>query len=362
MKILHITAAPISLNSGITSVLMNLTEEQNKLPHTRAEVLSMADHCESLTFDYFVHYSKKDEIMDYLDSYEPDVAIIHGFFRVQYYKMAKYLKEKNIPYMIEPHGSFGKQAMQKSWLKKKVANATIFRFLIKDAIGYIFTNKAEIKDSIYRTANDCIIPNGIVASTIKQISLDRKNNETPCFYFLGRYDINHKGLDYLFDALDILEEQKYNVKVNLYGIGNEEQNEYVKNRISKYKNLIVVDNGTIYGQAKVDALTSDNILILTSRYEGSPMTVLDALSFGNPCLVTPGTNVADEIVANGLGWSTELNAEKIADTILLAQKEYMRSQDNYVTKCRNYVLDNCSWARMAKLSVEIYADILVNYK
>ena len=47
--------------------------------------------------------------------------------------------------------------------------------------------------------------------------------------------------------------------------------------------------GELYEEKKEEFLNGCRIMVLTSRYEGFPMTVLEALSHGNPCIVTPGT-------------------------------------------------------------------------
>ena len=182
--------------------------------------------------------------------------------------------------------------------------------------------------------------------------------ENPIFYFLGRFDINHKGLDYLFDSLDLLEKQGVSLKFEIFGTGTAEQIKYVNKRILKYRHLDVQNKGTIYGQKKKEALEKCNILILTSRYEGSPMTVLDGLSYGNPCIVTPGTNVADEVELNNIGWKTELDSSKIAECILKADQEYKATAHKMYERCKKYVEDNYSWDTIAAKSIELYGWIL----
>ena len=60
---------------------------------------------------------------------------------MEYSKVADILIRDKIPYYIEPHGSFMKFGMNKSRLKKVIANATFFRRLIRSAYGYIYLNK-----------------------------------------------------------------------------------------------------------------------------------------------------------------------------------------------------------------------------
>ena len=359
MKILHITAINTLLaRSGIPAVVKGLCDHQNGIDGIESRVLSLRAKAEDSGSPYFDNLGHT-RFSEYVKNSQPDIVIIHDFYHYQYTPIAYCLKRLRIPFVLEPHGAFGRQAMKKSRLKKLIANNTIFRGLIKGSAGFIFTNEGEKNDANYKKEKVFVIPNGIDASAVDNRPQKTFNkDDAPTFYLLGRFDVNHKGLDYLFDAFDILDKRGEKINVNMYGVGNEQEIAYVHKRIDKIKNLTVVEKGTIYDEEKVNALRKVNILLLTSRYEGSPMTILDALSYGNPCLVTPGTNVADEIVTNGLGWKTELKAEAIADCILRAQEEYKQNYEVYYERCKKYVLDNFLWDKIACQSVEVYKDII----
>lgn len=358
MKILHITATHLNPTGGVVAVLKNLSEEQNRICGIESKVLSMVAKVDDVQSDFF-YFLGGQSVYSFIENYRPDMAILHSFYYMEYVITANALKKLHIPFFIEPHGSFGKQAMKKSHLKKVIANKTVFRSQIRDSQGYIFTNQAEYLDSVYRTKNELVIPNGIVPDVVYSAqSKSPSSIKDPVIYFLGRYDIHHKGLDYLFDALDILERQGNKITVKLYGTGDEKQMEYVSTRVSNYRNLNVKDGGPIYGNKKKTALEHANILILTSRYEGSPMTVLDGLSYGNPCIATPGTNIADEVAGNNIGWRAELSANSIAQTILKALSEYKSDGDHYYNRCKKYVLENYSWDKIAEYSIEQYKKAL----
>lgn len=359
MKILHVTAInTLQSRSGIPAVVKGLCEHQNKIDGIEARALSLRADAKEADSPYFDNLGEKS-YSEYITNYQPDIVIIHDFYYYQYTPLAFALKRLHVPFVLEPHGAFGKQAMKKSRWKKFVANNTLFRILIKGSEAFIFTNEGEKNDAAYKKRKVVVIPNGVDDTAVDSQPLKSfKEGSEPIFYFLGRYDINHKGLDYLFDALDILEAKGEQLTVNMYGIGCEDELSYVHGRIARYKIITIEDKGTIYDEEKVKALREVNILLLTSRYEGSPMTILDALSYGNPCLVTPGTNVADEIEKHKIGWKTELNAERIAECILKAKKDYKNNYSRYYDVCRHYVLDNCLWDKIAQQSVKMYKDII----
>ena len=257
--------------------------------------------------------------------------------------------------MIEPHGTFGKQAMKKSFLKKTIACYSIFYKMIKNACGYIYTNEAEWKNSCFKKAKIAVIPNGVDLSLI---SNDKEKYvsqiKQPIFYFLGRFDIHHKGLDCLFEALSIIDNKRFPLTFKVYGVGNHKQTDFIDSYIQRYKYINVSNMGVIYGEFKKKALEEANICVLTSRYEGSPMTILDALVYGNPCVVTDGTNMSEELESNGIGWRTGMDPNSIARTIIMAYEDYMTNPSEFVKKCKNHVIAHYDWKNIAEKSINEY--------
>ena len=68
------------------------------------------------------------------------------------------------------------------------------------------------------------------------------------------------------------------------------------------------------------------IFVLTSRFEGHPMGLIEALSYGLPSLVTTGTNMAKEIESNNAGWIAETEIESIVIAIKRLIREKVKSK------------------------------------
>ena len=357
MRLLHITATHLNLVGGIPVVLRDLVSAQNKIENFEARVLSIKADVSAMNSEFFD--SLGDRSFDkYIDNYKPDVVIFHSHYYFDYIRFFRTLVKRNIPYFIEPHGSFGKAALQKSRLKKKIANGIVLRPFMKYARGYIFLNEAEKKDAQFTTNHDLIIPNGIDGEKIETRGYPQ---EPWSFYFIGRFDKSHKGLDYLFDALEILDKKNEKVSVKLYGKGTDKEVEYINHRISNLHSVSAISCGPIYGEDQARKLEQCGIMLLTSRYEGFPMTVLEAWKYGNPCLVTPGTNVAEETAENGLGWKSELNAYDIANAISLGLSEYSQQRTEYINRCKDYVRNKYDWYEIAQKSYTELNKILADF-
>ncbi|MDT2767636.1 glycosyltransferase [Globicatella sulfidifaciens] len=349
MKILHITATHLNKAGGIPVVLENLVKHQNKIDHVQAQVLSVRHDIKNIESDFFFYRKNFSDVCEFILNYEPEIVIFHGAYFYEYVKISKHLKEIGFEYYIEPHSSFGKEAQKKGRVKKIIANRTVFKNFIISAFGYIFLNEHEKNNSIFHTNNDLIIPNGIEEDL--SIGVEKNLNNKVRLYFIGRIDINHKGLDILFKELKKLDVEEQDFEIRIYGKGSDKETKMLNHMIKEFNKIKVLYEGPIFDEAKKRMLVESNIMILTSRYEGFPMTVLEALAFGNPCIVTDGTNVREIVEKNNLGWGTDY--KDISKTIKRAIVDYKKNMDHYTKNTRKYVLSNYLWTTIASDSINL---------
>ena len=202
---------------------------------------------------------------------------------------------------------------KKNQFQKGIANLLYFGSFLKYAKSIVYLNECEYENSIVPRYNKAfsIIPNGCYISDSIPV---KKESEQIKILYMGRLDINHKGLDILFDALRLCEKNAINFHVDFYGKMYDEQRSYVEKNMKSLASIASY-KGIVGGLEKNEVYKHADLFILTSRYEGMPMGVLEALSYGIPCVLTPGTNMADVVANASAGWKCELNAKSIAETI-----------------------------------------------
>lgn len=88
--------------------------------------------------------------------------------------------------------------------------------------------------------------------------------------------------------------------------------------------------------------------ILTSRYEGLPITVLEALSNGTPVIITPGTNTTKIVTNNNLGYSAQMDPNSIAENIIKAINLNDREYLTISTECYNYAKKYLNWDNIVR--------------
>lgn len=356
MRIFHICDIANQSN-GIYSVLKPLTAVQRDLGHK----ISIFNVHNPYVEDADFIPSSSSELSNFIMNEKPDLVIFHGVFYWPIVPISRLLWELNIPYLIELHGALSVMNMQKSPMKKTLFCKLYLNKIIKKAHSIIYLNHQEYCNSSIRSINpSCIvIPNGC---TIHQDNTPSKQNKRVEILFLSRIDLNHKGLDALIRGLWLLKEtvDSKSFHLSIYGKGSHKEQQWIKSEVSKLGSIADYC-GAVYGDEKVKVFQNSDIFILTSRYEGFPMSILEALSFGLPCIVTPMTNVADIITRYECGWVTSLDPHDIADTIKRAIQEFKLAPLNLRQNAQNVSRD-FTWDNIGKDSITKYIQAISHNK
>ena len=348
MRIVHIFTLGIKGRTGISEVVVNLSAYQRELSHeVRLLCLSPNFH------DYYdapcdVILRDKD-FRCFIESFTPQIVIFHSLYKWHYIQWSNYLRKQGIPYLIEMHGASSVENQRKSWFQKKIANVIVFNRIIKQSSAIIYLNEAEQRRSLFaKLSNNVIIPNGVTMPA--NFTATKTVNNPIKIIFLGRIDIFHKGLDYLLQALEKIQRRLLGkAEVHFYGYTYDDKFQTLLTPLHD----IAQYHGAIFGKDKEDVLHNGDIFIHTSRYEGMPMAIIEALSYGIPCIVTPQTNMSELITQHHAGWVTALDSSEIAKTILQAIREYQEHTEELRKTAHNAVA-SYSWPLIAKRSIETY--------
>ena len=363
MKILHIIEDSFANPNGIQSVLKGLIKFQNNIFEVESKLLVVTGEkiTQDFGFDVFSLNSPK-QIKLFIEEFSPSLVIFHSIYKLSYTYIYINLIKGKIPYIIQPHGGLTFTAQKKNYLKKKISNIIFYNKFLKNAAAISYLNKGEIKNSIEINKKFIIIENGI--ENIKKIKKKVSKNNSVEFIFLGRIDFFYKGLDVLIQGIKYYKENLYDnsleVKFSLYGSGNKKEEarlskEIVKNGISD----IVEYAGPVLGVKKEEVFNRSEIMILTSRSEGMPMVILEALNYGLPCLITKETNMQEHIVKNNCGWVVELGYKEIGEGIYKATKDLINNRDTLIENSMNS-LKNFEWEKIALKSINEYKKILLS--
>lgn len=360
MNILYITALHGGKYSGLTSAVPKHIESQSKFDNVFwYNVIELSHEIENCTVKcHTIKEFPKINIKHLPKPFNnPDLVIFEDFYYIQFIKIAYQLKRLKIPYIIVPHCCFCELAQKTKRFKKTMANYLLFYKFSRNAVAIHYLTKREYMDSGKRwNKRHFILPNG---AEIPDIQFSYSGNKNQIIgSFIARLDINHKGLDLLAEAVsaerDLL--RNYNCHFNIYGADSEGD-------ASRLKKIIKVDgiedlfsiHPPVYGKDKIEVLKNTDFFVLTSRYEGHPMGLIEALSYGIPALITYGTNMGEEVLKYNAGWVSETSVYGIRNIM----KEMIVSQNQLLEKGKNArrLASRYHWDNIAQRAHDYYSKL-----
>ena len=291
----------------------------------------------------------------------PDIAVIEEVYCYPFCSLITEIRKKGIPYVIIPRSVMTKQAQSKRKLKKIIGNLLFFNKFIRGAaaIQYL-TEEEKIESSEQWNINSFVIPNGI---NKKAAVKERFSENGIRAAYIGRYEIYQKGLDLMLDAIaaeqDLL--RKNGFLLNMYGHNQENTVAKLMQKINDSGICDIVKvNGSVFGEDKEKVLLDSDVFIMTSRFEGHPMGMIEALSYGLPCIATLGTNLLEEVKSYDAGWVAENNVLSIREAL----RQMVAQAGDLQIKSENAIrlADVYSWDKIARDSHEIYERILRKHK
>lgn len=312
MEIIHIVlgkANPNRLN-GVNVVVYNLATEQARTGH-EVSVWGIAKDCsenfgkrnfETRIYPASQHPFHFDESLkkDILDKKGKAIFHFHGGWIPVFYGISRFLTSNNIAYIATPHGAYNEVAMQKKYWLKKVYFQIFEKQYLDGASGIHALGYSELTglNAFYKNDKSRIIPYGYTVHSYPKSCLINKDEFI--IGYLGRLDVQAKGLDLLINAFELFAHKHPEAKLWLVGDGEDKSVlvDWVKEKGLTHS---VVFWGSKFGREKEELLENMHIFAHPSRCEGLPTAVLEAASFGLPCVVSVATNLREYIEAHQSG-------------------------------------------------------------
>jgi Glycosyltransferase len=161
------------------------------------------------------------------------------------------------------------------------------------------------------------------------------------FLTIGRFSHLHKGFDILINAFALFAKQNQDWTLDIVGEGSEE--EMLRSLISKHQ---LEKRVTIFPFTKnvEKHYESASVYVLSSRWEGFPLVLFEAMSYGLPIL-SSDIPIAKEILENK-GVSTLFTSENIND---LANKAINMTQSENLYKMSETALEYVKEASLSAI-------------
>lgn len=352
MRILHIAYfGRMGTMTGIVESVMNISQKQRDMGN---DVIIMIPFNHPVVDGKSIIFSSSFKTaIGLIKDFRPDIVVFDGFYDKYQIRISTYLKINHVPYIIVFHGGASANNMKKNWAKKKIANLLLFNKFVSWAKEVVYLSENEKNNSVFHRCNPnyAIIPNGV---NLPRDLCFKTNKGHIRILFLSRLDWYGKGLDILNQALAKLYKKGYESKMELAFYGTKESHECEE--LFKYGDLTKYC-GYVTGQEKEFAYRSSDIFILPSRSEGMPVAVLEALSYGLPCIVTPETNMAGIIEEGDCGWVVNLDAQELINTFERIVIDFPLYQERYFDRSIE-TAKQFDWKVIAAKSLNVYSKVI----
>lgn len=195
------------------------------------------------------------------------------------------------------------------------------------------------------------VPNGVNRPEImeaKDITEKWGLNKDSYILFLGRI-VPEKGLRYLIEAFKNVKTQK-----NLVIAGGSSDTEIFMSEIKEMAkdDERIIFTGFQQGRVLEELYSNAFVYVLPSDLEGMPLSLLEAMSYGNCCLVSDIAECAEVVENNGIVF-------KKSDVSDLKDKLQMLCDDEalvteYKSKATDFICSKYNWSDVVDRTIEIY--------
>ncbi len=348
MDIVHFTSGrinPAAAKVGLVNVIYWLALEQARAGHNVTVVVlpEKRDYENTSDADFNIleyaapsraGFAIDKQLLRDIDCRELkiDIAHLHGVWSPTVASIGRALRKREIPYVVSSHGSFSPGIRKKQALRKWGFRILFGLSLVNKSLFVHLHSEDELRDArdFGVTARTFVAEQGFSSNAIPPALVPNwlsdnfpQHQASFKLLFLGRLDPWHKGIDHLLQAVALARAKVSNLVVFLVGPAKRRYSSEIPKLISKFgltENVVLV--GPLYDpQEKYSALASADLFVLTSRFEGFPLTVLEAMACGAPVLVTWGTNAGSMLANHHAGIVVEGRPEEIADAIVKAASD-----------------------------------------
>ena len=353
MKIVHISYSYDFTDGGITTVVKQIINEQKKV---------------DLNVDWFAsnQFTKPLKLKQFLNKIyksNPSVIHLHGLWRL-HTRITNNFIQRGIPYVITPHGMLDKWALKQSslkkqlswklWEKKALDNCSFIQALCDSELNSI--KKINPSWKTYKITNGINLPNKESLFPEKRPKRWEDNipEDAEILLFMGRFH-KKKGINELVKAWDKVSCLECSKKWWLCFVGAGDL-EIFKNKNFHNLHKRIIISQPAFDSEKEEILRNASAFVLSSFSEGLPMAVLEAMSYGMPCLISDNCNLPDAL-ERGAAIQTNPSINEI--TIALKTLFKMDIQERRIMSqiAYRYICENHSWKNLTSEIRDLYLSI-----
>ncbi|TXT62375.1 MAG: Alpha-D-kanosaminyltransferase [Promethearchaeota archaeon] len=293
-----------------------------------------------------------------------DIIHAHSYIFFTSHQCALLKKLSDFPFVLHIHGGvdtphFKNMSIREKtqlMLKNYVFDGMLGRFTIKQADGIISVSQKDLeilarKFNLSDRKTLYSVPNGI---DIKKYKRNPKQ-ERKYITFIGRLSYI-KGIDIFLEMSNALYERDKNLRFLIVGDGA------LRSLVENAKKRLPIKHLENVSYSKIQKIYNvSKVLLLSSRFEGLPTTILESLSCQTPVIASNVGGVSEVLQEGKNGYLFNIGTkeriyEKILDLLHDEEKLNLLGKNG-----RKLIEKDYSWRTIATEIKKIYRDILETF-
>lgn len=282
-----------------------------------------------------------------------DILVLHSAWTYHNVHAASTARRLNVPYVLEPRGAYDPRILARKRLRKRVWWTAWERQLLENsgAVHLFFEAEWPHLGKLGYWGPVIIAGNGVAVPT--DIVWD--GGSGGYVLWLGRFDVEHKGIDLLIDAIGLMGERE-RPRVRLHGpdsrLGGKKWTEERIQALGLAPWITVAD--PVYDDEKFDLMRRAAGFVYPSRWEAFGNSLAEAAAIGVPTLTTPyplGRHLADREAA--------IAAEATPESLSEGLRRLLAGDVEAIGKRGSEVVRNeFTWERTARLWLQQAEEVL----
>ncbi|EDT76664.1 glycosyltransferase family 4 protein [Clostridium butyricum] len=195
------------------------------------------------------------------------------------------------------------------------------------------------------------IPNGINKAKIKECNLIKQKwglKKDSYILFVGRI-VPEKGVQYLIDAFKQVDTDKQLVIAG----GASDTSEFMKKTIETAKDdKRIIFTGFVQGEILEELYSNAYLYTLPSDLEGMPISLLEAMSYGNCCLVSDIPECL-EVVQNKAAVFKKSSVEDLEKKLQILCCDFLLV-NKYKNSASNFICSRYNWDSVINDTLQLY--------
>jgi len=349
---------------GMERVVLNLANELSDKNHETAVICIQGEGIISrnlkgkkIFFKSIGSYKSLDlkavfVLGNYLKKFKPDIISIHDYSSLPYAIIASMLFLR-VPVVFTGHG-----LLYEGFDNLKNRCRFFSRFL--SGFSAVSCEVAQRhKKFLNGKKNIEIIPNGVpLTKNCKSLEDTRKEllvNQNEIFFLAVGNPRPEKGFEDLIDSASLIYEQNKDLKFKVLIAGTLSDSPYCKmlEKRIKDKNLETKLKFLGFRSDTFDLYNAADVFVLSSRSEGMPMVILEAMMSGLPVVATKVGGVPSTIRDTGI-LTESANPQKLSE----AMQEIIKNKDELGKKTENLARKEYSIDKMTDSYLSFFKKIV----